>query len=348
MSLRFSVAAGIGLRGAGLGNESIAWGKSFLAAQALGARMMRPRWMLNRYRIAKAMGWNQASLACSRIATLPFKEIEITEEMYRRTGEVDYGAAVKKIIESSGLSQTSIVVKNSGMWGGYAAIRRARPFLRHQLQSAPGVIDALSNLEASATAVNVGVHVRVGDFAMSPPGPGQFNRSLPLSWYREAIISLRGSLGGRVNFWICSDAPDARLGELTEIPGVTVFRGAGPSAAVQELVLLTLTDLLIPSVSSFSMLGIFISDSPYLWFKPQLSKAGPGLALWAQEREQQRPDSQTSLHAAMSAEGDVSRGRPWNLGEPIDADLSLMLERVRQLREERTDLLYYGVVRDQG
>jgi hypothetical protein len=158
-------------------------------------------------------------------------------------------------------------------------LRRARPFLHQKLLSAPGVVEALTELESDRPDYRVGVHIRLGDFSADSPGRGQFNRSLPIEWYREAMAACREALGGATSFLVCSDARDADLEPLVE-GDVRVFRGSGQGAAVQELIALAEADLMICSVSSFSMLAVFLSQKPYLWYEPQLVAEGNRYSIW--------------------------------------------------------------------
>lgn len=342
--LRFSVATGSGRRGAGLGNEVMAWGKSYLAAEALGLRLLRPRWLANQYKLASTLGWPNRTLFLEQAATRCLPRLRVSEEMYRSTGVTDYGDAMVRLGEIGAFAGRSVVMQHSGMWGGYQAIRGARPFLQQQIYAAPGVTGALRMLERGSPLPTIAVHVRLGDFDSQPPGPGQFNAALPLRWYHAAMIALREQMHGEVRFWVCSDAPTRSLTQLLDLPNAELIRGDGPSAAIQDLAVLSAADALICSVSSFSMLAAFLSGRPYVWFRPQLTHVAGGMSIWGQEKHQQAAVSATNRHAGLLDGTEVGRGRAWEEGEVFDEQLLAYLDSIARMREEHADLIYYGVV----
>ncbi len=268
MKLAEVTAAGTGRRGAGLGNEVIAWGKSYAAAEALGLRLLAPRWLLNRYDLGAQLGIGRSEMLRAELAARLLPAVEVTEELYRATGHADYGEAVVTARDDGRLDGSRVLV-TSGMWGGYAAIAGARRPLRDRLFGVPGARE----LAASATShspVTVGLHVRRGDFDGAGPSAGSFNRPIPTGWFVAVVRSLQDQLG-EASYVVCTDADEGELPELASLPGVRVVRGEGASAPIQELAVLASCDLLVCSVSSFSMLAAFLSDRPYLWFEPQLT-----------------------------------------------------------------------------
>src|SRR5262249_48648977 len=149
---------------------------------------------------------------------------------------------------------------------------RSQSFLRGRVLGVGGAGDLVRNATGRAP-VTVGLHVRRGDFGVQPPAPGTFNRPVPTTWFCSVVRSLQGQLPDAAHA-VCTDAGDAELPELTALPGVHLVRGSGPAAAIQELAVLASCDLLVCSVSSFSMLAAFLSDRPYLWYRPQLTPVG--------------------------------------------------------------------------
>ena len=102
-------------------------------------------------------------------------------------------------------------------------------------------------------------------------------------------------------------------------------------------------DLLVCSVSSFSMLASFLSDQPYLWFEPQLTPVDDFVTIWGGEASQRREGSLTRQALALRS-GHVR----WR-GTPIPASGRVTLTASDLVKPEggwdrRRDLLYYGAV----
>jgi hypothetical protein len=344
VSLADVTAAGTGRRGAGFGNEVIAWGKAHVAAEALGLRHLAPRWLSNRYRLADQLDIGRAPMLRAELAARLLPSTELTETIYRSTGHVDFGDAAVAARDAGRLDGARVLV-TSGMWGGYAAIARARPFLRERVLGVAGARE----LAASATGhapVTVGLHVRRGDFGALAPEPGTFNRPVPTDWFSSVVHSLREQLPDAA-YAVCTDAGDGELPALTDLTGVRVVRGSGPAAAIQELAVLASCDLLVCSVSSFSMLAAFLSDRPYLWYRPQLTPVDGGLTIWGDEPAQRADGSPT--RAALALRDDRVRPR----GIPVGDDGVVALDAQALAApatgwDRRRDLLYYGAVTPRG
>lgn len=346
-----SVAAQATVRGAGLGNELVPWAKAFIAARVLGLHLPPPAWLFNSYGLGDAFDWTRRSMARSWVRSVSPSRVEVTEEMYRGTGQHDYGDAVRTLARERGwMQRRNLTLIHRGMWGGYLAVRSARLFLRGKLLSAPGAAMAVSRwIDSGPPRINVVFHVRVGDFASEPPRAGQFNRSLPLSWYTSVAEALTQQLpDGSWQGWVVSDSDEERLQPLLAHKHVRFAASGRPRAigAVDDFVLAMLADLLVCSVSSFSLGAAFLSDAPYLWFRPQLTPVGEYLSLWGHEEAQRAAGSPTRRNEQRLRGADIGgRGVPIGEGEPLSALLvEALLEGTRTERLE-TDLLYYGLTR---
>jgi hypothetical protein len=335
-------AAGTGRRGAGLGNEALAWGKSYVAAGALGLDLLAPRWLLNRYDLGAQVGIGRPAMLRSELASRLLPATTITERAYRETGCIDFGEAALAARDAGRLRGARVLVTH-GMWGGYAAIAGAREHLRDRLLAVPGA-DALVHSATGGGSMTVGLHVRRGDFGAVPPAPGTFNRPVPTAWFTSVVRELQAQLPG-ASYVVCSDAGDAELPELTRLRDVRPVRGDGVGAAVQELAVLASCDLLVCSVSSFSMLAAFLSDRVYLWYAPQLTPVDGCATIWGDEPAQRAPGSPTQQALALRDE----RVRPRGL--PVGEDGRVRLGRDDLATpgggwDRRRDLLYYGAVPD--
>lgn len=347
MSIRgLSVARVIGKRGAGLGNELVPWAKAALVSQELGVRLARPSWALHPEKYPEAWGWRRPSLAVEYVAGGLMPSLVISEEMYRATGLVDYGSAVRAIVEerSYGTRRSPVRIVSEGMWGGYQAIEGAKPFLWMQLLSAKGVPGALAQHQRRVgDRVSAVIHMRGGDFVAEPPSAGQFNKRLPLEWYLGVGEQIRKSLGADVDIAIVTDSPKSSdVAKLVSATGAVIECAPWVhSAPMADLAILASADLSVCSVSSFSMAAAFLSDdAPYIWYKPQLNRQEGGLNIWGHEGT--HPTAQSLVENR--GEQALPRGLPMDVGDSLPESLREHLTMRAGMRYRGSDLLYYGNV----
>jgi len=340
---RISVATS-SARGSGLGNEIIPYAKSYIGARELGLTLAKPRWCTNRYRLGSHFGWDSGRLFLDNAWSYRLPQVHITEELFRGTGETDYGKAILVLAEQMGVDfRRRLAVVHEGMWGGYLAVYSARNYLRQLVLGAPLVAERLDDLcIPSDDEVVVAVHVRLGDFSSLPVSRGAWNRLVPLSWYRDAIVALGDILAGRP--WRClvvSDGPREALTPLLWLPNVDVVSSVSP---VADLAVLASSDVLVSSVSSFSMTASFLSGRPYIWHEPQLTQRGSALSFWGNELAEQGPESSTSRNASSLLPAHVGRGIPYRPGSPFPKAFERWVTSQSLLRGRQRDLVLYGVV----
>jgi hypothetical protein len=196
----------------------------------------------------------------------------------------------------------------------------------------------------------VAVHLRAGDFgsAEAPPRPGEFNRALPREWYRNVVANVAAEFGERAQFLLFSDEVASRDAMLVDNASV-VQLPARERPMLSDLLSMAFADLLVCSVSSFSLLAGFLSDHPYAWYAPHLYERGGWRSIWGYESFQQSPGGLTSINVSV-AENDVS-GEDFGRGFAIQPDgcipdrLAEILRQRLATKQLRRDLLYYGVVR---
>lgn len=296
-------------RGAGLGNEMIPWARAHLAAQVLGARCLRPAFGLNARGYARHFGSSRLDwlhrLALKR--SLPV--VAFTEQDYLAHGGGDVVVALQGFAQARGLfERQAFVLTTQGMWGGFAHIEAAREYMAAQLMHTRFAARNLLRLRERLCAdkLTVGIHVRLGDFgpARAPDDyRGQMNVALPLEWYRRVAGSIQAQLGDAVQFLVVSDAPAAALRPLTQ--GLPCILTADlPDSDCSDLLALAQADLLVCSISSFSLWAAFLSRAPYLWYGPQLQPHPEGfLSIWGHETGQQLDGSPTRRALAAAGEG---------------------------------------------
>lgn len=348
--LRAACVSSAPLARAGLGNELLPLAKAHLAAQALGVPLIPPAWGLDRRPYWRYFSRSRLDVAPYHVLLAGRTRIRFTEVDYRATGLIDYGQAALRWWAQARHEQRRVVVVNEGMWGGFAAVDEARPFIRRYLSAARGTAQNVLALSSRRRprALLVGIHVRAGDFA--PPAAevnqsAEWNRALPLDWYRSVCRALQRRLGDEVQFLVLGGSPDGPAGVLAgELGALTTW--SERRTDVSDLVLLSAADLLVCSVSAFSLAAVWLSDAPYLWPRDQLHDEDGWLSIWGAEEGQK-----TGLTASNRLELSAAREPPIARGIPVGGDGFLSEPVTRALIgsrgpwDRRADLIYYGVVR---
>jgi hypothetical protein len=142
--------------------------------------------------------------------------------------------------------------------------------------------------------------------------------------------------------FIASDADPGALIEHLEIDKIDVKFVAGTSVA--DLATLAATDIILPSISSFSMLAIFLGRSNYLWHKDHLNENGGWYGIWSHEFDESDP-LLTGPRESLVFDAATSRGWPFREGEDLDELFVSSAERSAHTRDWKSDLIYYGQVR---
>ena len=355
--MRFCIPRVIG-RGSGLGNEIIPWAKAFIAGTELSSYIGHPAWGLNRRRYDQVFGTSRLDWIGFRALGQLLPSYYFRFQDYLDTGKIDFGDAFRIFAQQNDLyRKKTFVLYVEGMWGGYASIASARQFIWTQLISSRAALPNLylMNRRISPGKVTIGVHIRLGDFK-SPTElkeyQGKFNISLPLDWYFNVCRELRRSLDDRLQFLLFSDgAPDKLKTFIDEFQPVTTFDLK--NTVCSDVIGLAECDLIVCSVSSYSMLSAFLGRSPYLWFAPQLQRhEGDWLSLWGHEANQLNLESPTSRNlrsianvtAGDNATDFLSRGVPVDLDGKIPPSLIQWLNMKWGQSQAESDLLMYGLV----
>jgi hypothetical protein len=339
--LGFSVPKPVG-RGLGLGNEIIPWGKAYIGAREFGLRCLHPAWGANPRGYRKEFGTGRLDWANYRLLGL-LPTVDVTDEMVEVTGaRFDYAAAMHALAAHL-VRRKAMILRHESMSGGYLGIRTARRYLQSQTVFHPRVLTSAREHMRLPGELRVVMHVRLDDFSESKEGPtpGIFNVAVPGAWFEEIGELLRHTLGEPIEIVVLSDSESSRVVKLRQSLGA---KGREPPRSMlNDLELMTTADLLICSISSFSMLAAFLSDSPYVWFAPHLGDDAGWLSIWGHEPLQRLGPTQRNAATAVEPWG---RGFAMGLSESeLPTELCSALEMRRRLRDERNDLIYYGVIK---
>ena len=259
--------------------------------------------------------------------------------------------------EAKGLSsRAAYVLWVEGMWGGYHAIENAKPFVSSVLYGSKHTVSNLwdTKKRIRADSLVVAVHIRLGDFNAASEVVdyrGQFNVSIPLSWYVAVSRTLRNAFGKAVQFVLLSNGNHDVLSDyMAEFePVVTTHQNY---TVCSDLLTMANADLLICSVSSYSMWAAFLSEQSYIWYKPNLQIHEHCFSLWGHEAQQAVTGGVTAsnisqlggLSQGFPKEALLPRGIPMTEDDEIPVEMLKYLDAKLKLKAAPSDLVRYGVV----
>jgi hypothetical protein len=341
-------------RGHGLGNEMIPWARAFLASQVLGAKLLPPAFGMNRRGYWRHFGTAPDDWIFNRAIETVFPVVEFTEADWLRHGGGDVVAALRGFADANGLHGRSVyVLVTDDLWGGYHHIQMAREFVRSTLYRSRF---AARNLHVLAGRLDpakilVGMHVRLGDFA--PAGQAADYRhaasmALPMQWYRGIAEALQRAWGYGWQLLLVSDGEQSQLQPLLEdFP--CVITGDLPDGDCSDALALAGADLLVCSVSSYSVMAAFLSDAPYLWFAPNLHLhkegfyAAEGDAPASAAAGPMRRAVDYFLHESAQQRAAIARGTAIDVGAAVPAAVLEAAQHHHRWRRWELDLVRGGI-----
>lgn len=352
--MKIVVARRLGMRGEGLGNEIIPWAKGMIASQVLSAILIGPSWGLNKRRYYRNFETSRLDFLLED-ALLRLPNYNFTKRDYIESCKVDFGAAIEWWAGRHKLfRKKNFIVTVDGMYGGYASIHNARPFLWAKLLNSRDVISNVYRITSTLdrNKLFVAVHMRFGgDFVklnQNESARGQFNILIPGEWYLQACQALVDELGPSVQFHFFTDRGGPEFDEAVRRFNPGQLRQSGLTEC-SDLVLMAQADLRICSISSYSLVASFLSGGPYLWYEPQLTITDGTYSLWGMEEEQQLLGSPTDLGRSHAKE--IKPGSPWEsefrgfaiqTGGTLPTGLMTQLRRKLVAKNPAFSLLDYG------
>lgn len=115
----------------------------------------------------------------------------------------------------------------------------------------------------STEPFDIGIHVRLGDFAIADPTCPSNSIRQPFEWYRAAFDEARHLLGTRTPSSILfTDSESEQVTRDLGIEPLAVDDGANALTAIQRL---SRARVLIASRSTFSMWAAFLGRMPVIW-----------------------------------------------------------------------------------
>jgi len=329
--------------GYGLGNDLIPWAKAYVLARETGARLLHPAWGTNPRKYYRIFGTSRYDHLVYRVLRRAVPRLRFTEEKYREIGIEDFSDACKVFARQLQLHERRhYLVEVTGFWGAFEGLKVARDFVLERLLFATCTQRNLYEVRRrlDQNKCTVGVHVRLGDFF--PPGSSDYagaeRTSIVVAWYESICQQIESALGPYgVQFVVCSDGSREQLQPLLA-RGNVVFSSEMPDSDASDLVLLADADLLICSISSYSMWAAFLSSAPYVWYAPNLVQTATGLAnQFIKSLGVSAPESMSDAPAS-------PRGVPVGEDGVLPRSILEELQGVWARRQASTDIVRGGAV----
>jgi hypothetical protein len=282
----------------GFGNNVITLAKAHLIAESCALTYQRPLWPPTEHVAGEARGYgyylpwtlgdrarvtafSYLSRLQRKLGVPPWPPcVLFAREDFERTRVMDVGEACRAHLAHSGLDDPakSVIVTTNGMWGGYGAIKRARPWIEQLLLSHDDTRRRFEEIDrAIGPRLRVGVNIRMGDFL--PPTAAAGDRQgerlvrLPLEWFARICRQLRQSADCEIVL-VTDGTRDELKPFLDEFHPVDIV--GQPFTALLGLLLLKNCDLVVCSNSTYSRVACFLNDRPYIWPADTLVRDGSG------------------------------------------------------------------------
>lgn len=279
----------------GFGNNFIAVAKAYLIAQSCKMNYLKPIWPSNAIPPIYGYDYYFPATRLQKIETglfsymsraqrklglqIGFPTLYFGRDLYRDIGITDAGESCLAHLKTLGLDDPtkSLVVTTSGLWGSFPSIKRARAWLRDLILSHSDTSRRFEELELLAHGrLKVAVDIKFGAYA---PRTNNFvedehNIRLPLDWYTRLCQKIREVTD--CAFILTTDAKrEELLPFLDEIQPINYLGETGMD--LMGLNIMIHSDLVICSNSTYSRLGCFLNDKPYIWIANTLIKDRSGV-----------------------------------------------------------------------
>lgn len=342
-------------RGYGLGNEFLPWARAFLASQVLDAKLLPPAFGMNRRAYWRHFHTAPDDWIRQRALEYLLPVVEFREADYLAHGGGDAVTALERFAATHRLHQRrAYLLVTDGLWGGYHHVQAARDFIRSTLYQSRYAAHNLLRLRAriEPRKLLVGMHLRLGDFAPAAASAADYQRaaniSLPIEWLCALARSLDRALGDGWQLLLITDGSEQQVEALTRARHCITTNDLLPGDC-SDILALANSDLLVCSPSSFSTLAAFLSDSPYLWFAPNLYQHPEGAwSLGDYPALRDRPGDPTTAALAQlpAMRADVL---PRGVGVNPDGEIPAAVIEAAVLRQQARrwewDLVRSGVAR---
>jgi hypothetical protein len=343
---------------AGLGNEIFSFSKIQIAVREFPGKIYFPKYRPKLHELPDSFRMKASKFYNLRIrfAKVQKRLLIIDNNLYHQTSERiqnwDYAAVLRELISQNPSKRH--LLHSSRMSGGYLSIQSYRDSLNAKISGThptnPNPLSVTLHIRGSIPKKRHFYSRKVKDFSTSSEQMkyGHFNIETPVSFYLQAIECLYqdGSLSKMlINIVTNLDPGHPKIQELA---GCLEERNLNykivNGSELYCMNVLINSKVIIPSVSSFSLLAIFLSDSKYFWPVNNLFGSKNVFSIWGYEAYQQG-NGPTELNRRALAKSLVNqtnriRGLPFPLQGNID--IRSWINEDQSL--SGADLIYYGVV----
>jgi hypothetical protein len=329
--------------GYGLGNDLIPWAKGYILSRELSAKLLHPAWGNNRREYSRYFDTFRWDWQLYRILVRVLPKYAFEEKDYCEIGENDFVLSCRRFAEIYGLyKKKAYIITITGRWGAYSGLESARNFILGELYKTRFTRDNLFTIanKRYPDKISIGIHIRRGDFWQLDGNKyeGIYNTALPLEWYTKVCRSLTNIFGrDKIQILLATDGSREEVNPiLQEFPCLLISELE--NSVCSDLISLSEVDLLICSISTYSMCAAFLSKSPYIWFKPHLSSFNNAFYIKNIRLlgifNEPHVDSNSSK---------VLRGVPVGLDGKIPDFLVTYLQQVMEMKQSNTDLIRGGI-----
>lgn len=272
----------MGRKPAGLGNEIFGLAKAILGTQVFGGELITPDYSNSMHEYPKIIFDNFRS---KRVNITLKKKINIGDKIFEQLGSRENLWNYKILLEDyafrEGLTDRHNlrIQHSSRMVGGFLAIRDTRETLLKLFEID---LSGLDSIEKS-----VGLHVRVPD--VSDSNSQRILKKQIEEYYKPALRDLYSSDGAFRDLNLITNASSKNyfISDLTNYAKSLGFRCNYDAAdSLTHLKLLAKSNFIIPSVSTFSLLGIFLSNAKYFWPSNYTTDNNNWRSIWGHEKLQ--------------------------------------------------------------
>lgn len=230
---------------AGLGNELFPALRAAEIAADVDGTLVPPRWF--QLRVGPTLRGERDKRQYWRLFRAPTFEQRLLRRRAEAAQRRGPGAGRPEVRVVAGMRDHYEPFSRSGEWHRECLLRWARPGVVGPVRRDP----------------YLSVHVRLGDFRRPEEGASSVstnNTSTPVGWYVRTLGTLR-SAGVDLPVLVSSDGEDSELDDLLRMPGVA---RSGARNALDEIVLLSRSEGILGSRSTFTSWGAFLGEAPLL------------------------------------------------------------------------------------
>lgn len=327
----------MGRKPAGLGNEIFGLSKAILGTRIFGGQLITPNYSASIHEYPKLILDNFNS---RRFRMPPRRVNTVGSDIFQKLGNEEnlwnYTAILQQFATDECLNSAKKlrILHASKMTGGYLAIRESRADLLE--------LFGVNSSESRPSEENATLHLRGSDY-------GDFKSSTALrnkieNYFKPALLDLSNSGFDLTNLNLISNlsSNNPQLFNILNFAKSLGFScNYSDADTLTHLKLLAESSFIIPSVSTFSLLGIFLSDAKYFWPSEYSSLVKDWYSIWGDEELQIHGPTKWFRGINMTPEYSALDSRGLIYGSINQSFLREWLNYETEYKLSQ-DLIYYG------